>query len=187
MKFALLTMAALVLVLCPGLSRAQAKESPSQSPGASQPTIKTKFDNVKGETTVGLDQLLVIGTETEKLLISVEATFATQAPKNHPEDIVFIISVLNFKSYRYPDTNTLIISRDGERLLPVLLLNLDKRAADNFFLEILGTRMKYDVFMQLAKGKNVQMQFAETSFALRDDHLALLRKFADLLHLWCLA
>ncbi len=52
MKFALLTMAALVLVLCPVLSRAQDKETPSQSPGASQPTIKTKFDSVKDETTV---------------------------------------------------------------------------------------------------------------------------------------
>ncbi len=73
MKFALLTMAALVLVLCPVLSRAQDKETPSQSPGASQPTIKTKFDSVKDETTVRFDQLLVLGTETEKLLISVEA------------------------------------------------------------------------------------------------------------------
>jgi hypothetical protein len=43
--------------------------------------------------------------------------------------------------------------------------------------------MKYDVFMKLAKGKKVEMQFADTSFKLSDDHLALLGKFADLLHL----
>ena len=74
MKFALLTMAALVLFLCPVLSRAQDKETPSQSPGASQPTIKTEFDSVKDETTEGFDRLLVIGTKTEELLISVEAS-----------------------------------------------------------------------------------------------------------------
>jgi hypothetical protein len=184
MKFAhRLTVAALVLFLCPVLSRVQGKETPSQSPGASQGTIKTKFDSVKNETTASFDQLLIIGTEEEKLLISVQATYATQAPKNHPEDIMFIISVLNFKSYRYPDMNTLIISADGKRLPPVPLLNLDKRAADNYFVETLGTRMKFDVFMVFAKGKNIQMQFAETSFVLKDDHLALLGKFADLLHL----
>jgi hypothetical protein len=162
---------------------AQEPAASSQAAGESSgPTIETKFDSAKNETTVGFRMLQITGSETQKLLISVQATYATQTPKDHPDDVVFIISALN-TAYRYPDVNRLNITVDGKRLDPVLLLNLDKRPAEPLFLETLGTRMKYDVFMKLTKGKSVQLEFSETSFALRDSDLALLAKLADLLHL----
>jgi len=164
--------------------------SAGQEPGPSaqarlqgtQPKVEKKFDSAKNETTVGFQMMLIRGTETEKLVITAEATYATESPKKHPEDVLFIISALS-TSYRYPDINQLTITCDGKRLSPILLLNLDKRPAEPLFLETLGTRMKYDVFMQLAKAKSVQMEFADTSFALTDSHLALLGELADLIHL----
>jgi len=86
-------------------------------------------------------------------------------------------------SYRFPDINQLTITCDGKRLAPILLLNLDKRPAEPLFLETLGTRMNYDVFMKVAKARSVQMEFADTSFTLSDSHLALLGELADLIHL----
>jgi hypothetical protein len=147
-----------------------------------QPKVEKEFDSAKNETTVGFKMLMIRGTETEKLIISAEATYATESPKKHPEDVVFIISALS-PSYRYPDINQLTITCDGKRLSPIVLLNLDKRPAEPLFLETLGTRMKYDVFIKLAKARSVQMEFAETSFALTDSHLALLSELADLMHL----
>lgn len=41
----------------------------------------------------------------------------------------------------------------------------------------------HGTFMKLAKAKSVQMEFADTSFALTDSHLALLGELADLIHL----
>jgi hypothetical protein len=162
----------------------------AQEPGPSmlarlqgaQPKVEKKFDKARNETTVGFQMLLIRGNETEKLVISAEATYATESPKQHPEDVVFIISALN-TSYRYPDINQLTITCDGKRLSPIVLLNLDKRPAEPLFLETLGTRMQYDVFMKLAKARSVQMEFADTSFALTDSHLSLLRELADLMHL----
>ena len=174
---------AFVFLFCPALSRAQEQGPSSQSAENSQTRIETKFDSVKNETTVGFKTLLVTDTRTEKLLVSAEASYATQAPKKHPEDVIFIISALNYAAYRYPDINKLTITCDGERLPEVLLLNLDKRSGGDYFVETLGTRMNYDVFMKMAKAKSVQLQFSETSFALRDEHLAMFGKLADLLHL----
>lgn len=162
----------------------------AQEPGPStqarlqgaRPKVEKKFDSAKNETSVGFQMLLIRGTETEKLVISAEATYATESPKKHPEDVVFIISALT-TSYRYPDINQLTITCDGKRLSPIVLLNLDERPAEPLFLETLGTRMQYDVFMKLAKARTVQMEFADTSFALTDSHLALLRELADLMHL----
>ena len=164
--------------------------SASQEPGPSaqarlqdaQPKVEKKFDSARNETTVGIKMLLIRGTETEKIVITAEATYATESPKKHPEDVVFIISALS-TSYRYPDINQLIITCDGKRLSPILLLNLDKRPAEPLFLETLGTRMKYDVFMKLAKAKSAQLEFGDTSLVLTDSHLALLGELADLMHL----
>jgi hypothetical protein len=166
-----------------GLAQVQptASQSGEHTDGNSS-RIETKFDSTKNQTTVELKGQ-IIGTATEKLWISVDGTYATQTPKKHPEDVVFIISAMNKTGYRFPDINSLIITIDGKRLGPVLLLNLDKRASGEDYLETLGTRMKYDVFMQLVKGKKAEKQFGKLSFELDEQQLAKLKQVADLLHL----
>lgn len=181
-----LTRCVIAIALLAASGLASAGQEPTLSPQTSTrsagPKVEKKFDSAKNETTVGVRMLQVTGTETQKIVITAEATYATDSPKKHPEDVLFIISALN-TSYRYPTVNSLLITCDGKRLAPVLLLNLDKRPAEPLFLETLGTRMKYEVFMKLAKAKSVQMEFADTSFALADSHLALFGELADLLHL----
>lgn len=173
----------LVALVCLATSAGQEPAPTAQAAlQRTQPKVEKKFDSAKNQTTVGFQMLQIKGTETEKLIISAEATYATESPKNHPEDVLFIISSLN-PSYRYPDINKLTITCDGKRLAPILLLNLDKRPAEPLFLETLGTRMNYDVFMKVAKARSVQMEFADTSFTLSDSHLALLGELADLIHL----
>ena|ERR1700730_15656772 len=144
--------------------------------------IETRFDSAKNETTVGFRLLLIIGTETDKLLISAEAKYATQTPKKHPEVVTFIISVLNKTGYKYPDGLALNITADGNRLSPVLLGNLVKRTSEGVYYETLVSLMKYDVFMRLATAKEANLEFSQTSFALKDKHLAKLRELADHLH-----
>ncbi len=172
-------LASVCLAASVGQESAASKQASLQS---TQPKVEKKFDSARNETTVGFQMLQIKGTETEKLVISAEATFATESPKNHPEDVVFIISSLS-TSYRYSDINQLTITCDGKRLAPILLMNLDKRPAEPLFLETLGTRMNYDVFMKVAKARSVKMEFADTSLTLSDSHLGLLGELADLLHL----
>jgi hypothetical protein len=173
----------LVALVCLATSAGQEPAPTAQAAlQRTQPKVEKKFDSAKKQTTVGFQMLQIKGTETEKLVISAEATYATESPKNHPEDVLFIISSLN-TSYRYPDINKLTITCDGKRLAPILLLNLDKRPAEPLFLETLGTRMNYDVFMKVAKARSVQMELAATSFTLSDSRLALLGELADLIHL----
>jgi hypothetical protein len=151
--------------------------------GDNEPGIETKFDRIKNETNVGLRLLLILSTETDKLLISVDGTYATQAPTQHPGDVVFIISVMNKTGYKYPDLMALNITADGKHLSPVSLANLDKRTVEGDYYETLGLRMDYDVFMQLATAQEADLQFSQTSIALKNKHLAKLRELANRLHL----
>src|SRR4029077_3775728 len=175
--------AALVASVCLATSAGQDPAPSAKAPlERTQPKVEKKFDSAKNQTTIGFRMLLIKGTGTEKLVISAETTYATESPKNHPEDVMFIISSLN-TSYRYPDINQLTITCDGKRLAPILLLNLDKAPAEPLFLETLGTRINYGVFMKVAKARSVQMEFADNSFTLSDSHLALFGELADLIHL----
>ena len=174
-----LLMMAIIVPACAIVTAGQ--EQTSAPAPKSPPKIETKFDSGKNETTVELRALLIRGTETEKILISVTGTFATRTPKKHPEQVIFIISVLSTE-YKYPDVGKLLITSDGKTLAPILLVNFDRRPAEPLCLETLGTRIDFDVFMKMAKGKAVQLQFGETSVELRPDHLELLSSLADLLH-----
>src|SRR6185369_4837448 len=131
MKLSLSFMAAsLLAIVC--LTTSAGQEPAPAAPAAlqrTQPKVEKKFDSAKNQTTEGFQMVQIKGTETEKLIISAEATYATESPKNHPEDVLFIISLLN-TSYRFPDINQLTITCDGKRLAPILLLNLDKRPAE---------------------------------------------------------
>lgn len=144
--------------------------------------IETNYDAAKNETTVGFQQLVVADSPAERLYLSVEGTYATRTPKNHPDDIIFIISALSPNSYRYPNTMSLNINADGKQLPQVLMLNLDKRRAETSYLETIGTRMKYDIFLKIAQAKKVEMRLNETSITLTPQHLQKMRELSGLLH-----
>jgi hypothetical protein len=176
-----------VLIICIGgaIVGAQDKPAPPQTTERADddlPRIETKFDNDKNETTVGFRILQILGTHTDKLAISAEATYATKVPKEHPEYVTFIISVLHKTGYQYEDGMLLNITTDGKRLPPVLLARLGKQFHEGDYYETMVSLMKYEVFMKLATASEANLQFNQTSFVLRGKHLAKLRELADLLH-----
>jgi hypothetical protein len=169
------------ILLAFSVSSSMAQDKEETIPEAGK--INTTYDSAKNETTVSFQRLLITTSPSEQLFLSVDGTYATRTPKNHPEDIIFIISALSPKGYRYPDIMALTIVADGKQLPQVLMLNLDKRRTETDYLETIGTRMKYDIFIKVAQAKKVEMKLSETSFKLDEQQLQKLRELADLIHL----
>ncbi len=143
--------------------------------------VASKYDKSKDETTVEVRQLSLTGNETQKVVLSVSASYKGQKPKE-PEDIIVIISVLSSGGYRYPDMMAMQVLIDGKKASDVLMLNLDKRKADDEYLETIGTRMKYDLFKRLLKASSAELQLQNLRLPLDETLLVKLREMDALLH-----
>ncbi len=185
MSFARYLTICAIICLCFTFGMAQAPVTAQTANRAEEDRsqVETKFDSVKNETTVGFSLLYILDIESEKFLMSAQANYATQAPKQSPKVVAFIISSLKTGDYKYPDGMWMNITADGKRLPPIPLANPAKRTSEGIYYETLISLMKYDVFMQLAAAKEAEIQFHHSSFALKEKHLAKLRELAKLLHL----
>jgi len=157
-----------------------AAQSEAQDPPESG-KVASKYDKSKDETTVEVRQLSLTGNETQKVVLSVSASYKGQKPKE-PEDIIVIISVLSSGGYRYPDMMAMQVLIDGKKASDVLMLNLDKRKAEDEYLETIGTRMKYDLFKRLLKASSAELQLQNLRLPLDETLLVKLREVDALLH-----
>src|SRR5262245_21479935 len=131
------------------------------------PTVKVEstYDQTKDETTVEFRTLMLQETETPKVVLNISASYPGRKAKA-PEDLIFVIQVLSTAGYRYPDTMTMRVSAEGRKLSDVLMINLDKRRADESYLESIGTRMQYDLFKQLLKLTSVQLELKDLKLSM---------------------
>jgi hypothetical protein len=186
MKYLILSFCAVCLCVgLPAVTNAQAKTStpPAAESGAQNVAkVEAKYDKEKNETTVELQQLDIAGSQTQKVLLSVSASYAGQKPKQPPEDIIFIVSVISAQGYKYPDMMALQVTADGKKLPEVLMLNLDKRRLDEDYLETIGTRMKYEIFKRLTQAQAVELRLPNLTLQLNETQIAKLRELEGLLH-----
>ena len=181
----LLKLSGAVFVCCAAVMLLMARERSAalQSDAQDQSEITkvdSRYDKGKDETTVEFSQLALRGNETQRIFLSVSASYKGQKPKE-PDDVIVIVSVLSSGSYRYPDVMAMQVLVDGKKLSDVLMINLDKRKADDDYLETIGTRMKYDQFKRLLKASAAEFQLQDLRLPITDAHLAKLRELDALL------
>lgn len=143
--------------------------------------VKSTYDKTKDETTVEFRQLPLKGNDAQRVFLSVSASYKGQKPKQ-PEDVILIISVLSSDGYHYPDIMAMQVLVDGQKVSETPMLNLDKRRADNDYLETIGTRMKYSLFQKLLKSASAELRLANLNPPLEATHVAKLRELDALLH-----
>jgi hypothetical protein len=146
-----------------------------------QTKVKSTYDEAKNETTVEFRQVALASNETQRVFLSVSATYAGKTPPSQLEDVIFIISVVSPERYQYPDMMAMKVSTDGNKLPEVLMLNLDKRPFNPGYLETIGTRMKLEVFKRLAQAKSVDLQLHDLKLRLNETEIAKLREIEVLI------
>jgi hypothetical protein len=113
--------------------------------------------------------------------VSVSATYAGRTLKQQLEEIVFILSVVSTKSYRYPDIIQMQVTADGEKLPPVLMLNLVKSPFDADYLETIASRMRYETFKRLTQARTVELKLNDLTLQLDQTPIAKMRELELLL------
>ena len=171
-----------MLLCCSALVSTMVGESKSKvQDDADAAKVNSRYDQKKDETEVEFRQLPLKGNDTQRIFLSVSASYKGQKPKR-PEDVIFIVSVLSQQSYRYPDVLAMQVLIEGKKAGEVVMINLDKRRAEEDYLETIGTRMKYDLFQRLLKASSAELHLANLTLPLEAAHLAKLRELDAMLH-----
>jgi hypothetical protein len=138
--------------------------------------IGTTYDQAKNETQMQLGYVPVSIDKGKMALLNISASFAGKKMLAKPDDVTFIVSVVNAKGHMYPKINDITLTSSGRSVGQMLLLNLDQRDySDNEVLETLGTRMKMDVFHTIAASKQpVSFKIAESTLVIDPVYLAKL-------------
>ena len=144
--------------------------------------VESKYDKSKDETTVEFTKLEIAHSAEQQVFLSVTATYKGLKPKQQPEDIIVIISVVSAHGYKYPDIMAMQVVADGKKLEQVLMLNLDKRRMYEDYLETIGTRMKYEIFKRMTQAKIVELRLQDLTLQLDEAQIAKLRELETLLH-----
>lgn len=142
--------------------------------------VVTSYDEVKKQTTVEFRMLGIANNKTERVVLSVSATFQGQKPEKLPEDVVFIISIASLKENRFPKVMIMEITADGKKLPEVTMLNANKNKLSDDDkrnnLETLVTRMRYDVFKQMMQAKSVKLSLPDLILDLDETRMAKMQE-----------
>ena len=141
--------------------------------------IGTKYDQAKNETSIELAYVPVSLDKGNMALLNVSASFPGTKMKEKPDDVIFVVSVVNAKGHKYEDINRVAVTSGGGDIGQIMLLNLDQRAfSESEILETLGTRMPLGIFRKLAAAKqSVSFKIAETTFTIQPDYILKLAEF----------
>jgi hypothetical protein len=135
------------------------------------------YEKEKDRTTIEVQRLDVGNPDQPHLYLNASVTFPGTRLSETPQFVIFIVQIGSADRYKYSDTVQMKVRIDGKPADDITVANLDKRMADKWFLETLGTRMKYEVFKSLAHAKSVELEVEGLTIPVSADKLA---KFADL-------
>jgi hypothetical protein len=148
--------------------------------------VTSSYDEAKNQTIVEFRMLGIANTQTERVVLSVSATYQGRKPEKLPDDVIFILSIASTKDNRFPKTMMMEITADGKELPQVLMLNANKRRLSEEdkrnYLETLVTRMKYEIFKQLMQAKSVILKLPDLTLQLDETRMAKMKELDNLLH-----
>lgn len=171
-------------LLCLLCAPVMAQDKTNAAAAGEEVKIESNYDKAKDETTIEFTQLRITSSDEQQVLLSVSAVYPGHKLKK-PEDvkdIIFILSVISTRAYRYPDIMAMQVTADGKKLPELLMLNLDKRRMDEDYLETIGTRMKYEIFKRLTQAKTVELRLHTLTLKLDESQITKLRELEALLH-----
>ncbi len=135
------------------------------------------YEKDKDRTTIEVQRLDVGNPDQPHLYLNASISFPGTRLSEAPDFVIFIVQIGSADRYKYPDILQMKLRVDGKPAPDITIANLDKRMADKWFLETLGTRMKYDVFKAIAHAKTVELEVDGLTIPVSPEKLA---KFADL-------
>jgi hypothetical protein len=146
--------------------------------GITGPQIERKYDRFKDETTVKLNpqQIQRISRPREELTLSVEATYKGER-QVRPKDVNLIFGSMAEHNV-YHDEADVIFIIDGKRIKAGTAYMMTALPSPNLVKVTLKLTLPFDTFLEIANGKDVEMQLGQTELKLAEKDIASLRAFA---------
>lgn len=141
--------------------------------------VDTKYDQSKNETEIEVRNIPLSLDKGRMAFLSVSISFAGNKMKRKPDDVIFIVALVNAKGHRFADINKVALTSGGSDIGQMTLLNLDQREfSPTEILETIGTRMKMDVFHKVAASKQaISFKIEETTLTIEPANISKLTEF----------
>ena len=143
--------------------------------------IERKYDRFKDETTIKLNPQLIqqIARPREELTLSAEATYKGEGrvrPKN--VDLIFGSTAEHNVYHDDADVDPRV---DGKRIKAGTAYMITALPSPNLVKVTLKLTLSFDTFLEIANGKEVEMQLGQTELKLAEKDIASLRAFGNIL------
>ena len=141
----------------------------------------SRYDKSKNETTIEAQRLEVGKTSDQQFVLNAAVVVPGEKLVRRPDDVMLIIQIVS-PSYRYPDVMDVKLRVDGNKMSPIKMVTLDRRASDKLFVETIGTRIPYSSFKSLAMAKEVEFAVDKTTITVGPAHLTILADLDKMLN-----
>ena len=147
--------------------------------GITGPQIERKYDRFKDETTVRLNPQLIrqIARPREELTLSAEATYKGER-QIRPKDVKLIFGSIAEQNVYHDEADVTFIV-DGKRIKAGTAYMITALPSPNLVKVTLKLTLPFDTFLEIANGKDVEMQLGQTELKLAAKDIASLRVFAS--------
>jgi hypothetical protein len=167
--------ASLFLCACAVNGRAQVFPQP-------QGQMETKYDRFTDVRTEMLYRLQVAHREPQydfqNLYLSVRADFASATSSKPPDYVGIIFTSWSLWDNQYVGQTKLYAIIDGERISYETFIPLQREVINGKHVVLVGGRMTYKQFQQIANGKTVEMRLGDFKFTLTEPMMKTVREYA---------
>lgn len=146
--------------------------------------IVTEYNKDKDETKVELKQIKITGAKVnDEHLLNLTAyfTYAGKKPSKPAEVVLGFVSASYNRERKFQDFRELKAQVEAKQESLGTMELIFSRLMSNFYKEVLGIYLPWDVFERLIEGKkeSLEMSVGNIRFALERVHLEALRDFAS--------
>ncbi len=142
--------------------------------------IETSYDDSKDKTTVRLAPVQIAGENGKYRSLQMAPAFSYRGKEPRTPEIIDFELRTVVKGRLDTDLYVLFVI-DGEKVFLSSNRSAIKRPVPGrvWLGERLVFRMPYKTFLKITKAKTFEIRFDEVSFSLREEHLRMLREFAE--------
>ena len=183
-----------VVITCATLGLAQDARPTLQRVFTHNGKIETSYDQVKDITTVRLNPMQVYGEPLasrnyvggDEARFYASFTYSGRTLSAQPKRVLFSL-ISTSEDWKYTDFRKPTALVDGKRLelgplehVPSFTVNAPANSnSDDYIRQEIAISLPYQTFLQIAKGKKVQIRMGPREFKLEKNHLEALRDLAS--------
>lgn len=181
-RYAMASIVALLLIVCATAVVAQEEKKKRRFDHTAD--IVTQYDKKTDETKVELKQIKITGAKAnDEHLLNLTAyyIYPGKKPAKPAEVVLGFVSASYNRERKFQDFRELKAQLDGKQESLGTMELIFSRLMSNFYKEVLGIYVPWDVFERLIAGKkeSLEMSVGNVRFALEKVHLEALRDLAS--------